>query len=358
MRSHSRRNAALFWIVLTLAAAVAPARAELGKVIAVLADGTGTEIQITNVGTAPMIVCHGRLLICGEAFTFCVNNTFHAGASDADAINLTPMPFNSANPTSQNPFRLGIPFFQQRSSSGVKTTYLTPDPDETGPDGAPIYRLNEQDLDGDGAFDDAVPLGALVSVVVNTAPSSGCVGVQTTFQHQVGTCKLCKIRKLYNACRTRQTITQIKELELPCDPGVFAAKEGPGKYRTAVALTTNPDTGDTAYITFQSTGSTGANAGGASVPPYQRSAAGSVAISVFGDEFDNCRIVPFAQGFSDVESEYFTASRVTSTDVTEDDEPDPRWLELFLSFVPGGLTLQPVATAGSEKFVTFCVDVE
>jgi len=66
----------------------------------------------------------------------------------------------------------------------------------------------------------------------------------------------------------------------------------------------------------------------------------------------------------------FTASRINSclldSNSKDDDEnqvidnPEEiyRWLELFLSYSPGGVVLKPVTLAGSEKIVTFCIDVE
>src|SRR5262249_7236539 len=69
-----------------------------GKVCAVLVDNTGTRIEITNVGTAPVIRCHGEPVICGEAFAACVGNSFAVGAGDIKAVNLAPSaeggPFN------------------------------------------------------------------------------------------------------------------------------------------------------------------------------------------------------------------------------------------------------------------------
>jgi hypothetical protein len=62
----------------------------------------------------------------------------------------------------------------------------------------------------------------------------------------------------------------------------------------------------------------------------------------------------------------FTPDRVKSCDLANNDldengdgtkdDPDEvhRWLEVFLSYSPGGVTLKP----GMEKLVTFCVNIQ
>jgi hypothetical protein len=333
------RMFALLGGVLLAAVLAAPASAHtenLTHQCAVLVDHTGTAIPIENGGFVPSIFCHNRTVgtTCGQAFSACVNNTFvlgggYNGATAAVVFNLLPS-------IKGGPFHLCEPFFIP--SPGASPVFLTP----TVPMGN-FYDLDAQDLDGDGVFHDSVPLGTLIQVVVDTPPdpaSTNCVGVRTTIQHRVGTCKIWKIRKFYNTCHSNVTLTQIKEFELPCNQGKFAAQAGPGGSLTAVALTNNVGNGTANnYITLQSMGNTGASGGGARTPPYQRSAAGSVPWEgpVF-PEFFRCSLT------SD-----FSSSLVTG---------QFRWLEVFLSYSPGGVVLKPVTQAGSEKIVTFCIDVE
>jgi hypothetical protein len=345
MKRHSLKLAFL-WNALLGAALAAPAPAQtvnLTQQCAVLVDNTGTVIQIENGGFVPGPHCHNPTLqtICGEGFSACVNNKFALGGffGILDPMG-NPAPaavYNLLPSITGGPSHLCEPFFIP--SPGAEPIFLTPVP-ATNP---PVYNLDAQDLDGDGMFDDSVPLGTLIQVVVDTPPdpdSDNCVGVRTTIQHRVGTCKIWKIRKFYNTCSSKVTLTQIKEFELPCNQGKFAAKAGPGQFLTAVALTNNvgPGTANN-FITLQSMGNTGANAGNAKTPAFQRSAAGSVLwLPKSFPEFFSCSL-----------TSGFTSSLVTG---------QFRWLEVFLSFFPGGVLLKPVAKPGSEKIVTFCIDVE
>src|SRR2546430_2353559 len=84
MRKHSWRWALLSGALLAVASLAVPAVAQPedcvneGAPCAILRDNTGTFIEITNVGTAPKILCHGRQGenelggICDEAFSVCV----------------------------------------------------------------------------------------------------------------------------------------------------------------------------------------------------------------------------------------------------------------------------------------------
>jgi hypothetical protein len=310
-----------------------------------LVDNTGTIVSIENGGFVPTIVCHNRgAVLCGEAFAACVNNAFALGGGWGGNLQIPAAVYNLLPSTAGGPFHLCEPFFIP--SPGAKPVFLTPTLPLTNP---PVYNLDAQDLDGDGMFDDSVPLGTLVQVVLDTPPdpaSSNCVGVRTTIQHRVGTCKIWKVRKFYNTCRTNQTLTQIKEFELPCaDTGKFAGQAGPGQFLTAVASTASGD-----YITLQSMGNTGANGGNAKMPPYQRSAAGSVVWTMNDFDFTFLPTPPFNTEFLTCGlTSGFTSARVSGAD---------RWLEVFLSFFPGGVVLKPVGKAGSEKLVTFCIDIQ
>jgi hypothetical protein len=325
MNKHSLKLALVWSVLLGAAALAAPASAQIvtttfGSYCAAIVDNTGTRVLIADVGTGFVSNCH--LLsdmsfngICDEAFSACVSNKFEIGAGDETGI-LTA--YNLQRSATGGPFNLCRPYFFP--SLGAAPVFLT----SSGTDsfsGAPLYNLDAQDLDGDGMFDDSVPPGTIVQVVLDnkpTAASGKCLGVRTVFQHRVGTCKLCKIRKYYNTCTSNRTITQIKELERPCQLGTFRAQ--PGSSGTAVATTILGQ-----YITLASTGNTGA-----------RVSAGSIAFGTLLSELTTC----------------------ATSSLTPQPTFGGRWLEVFLSFLPGGVTLKPVAKPGSEKLVTFCHDIE
>jgi hypothetical protein len=374
------RKFALLCSAVLAAALAARASAQIrtahdGAVCAVLTDGTGTRIEITNIGTAPGIVCHGVNTICQEAFHACADNRFEIGAerflpySVPDvAYNLLPFvpaddPLNSDNPIldrKANPFNLCRPFIQVNTEEGARILFLQPKDPKASP---LVYDLDDQalDLNGDGDTlepgEDQVPLGALVQVMIDNKPdpvARKCLGVRTTIQHRKGTCKVWKIRKFYNTCSFNVTLTQIKEFELPCECGIYATT-GPAGALTAVASIRR--TGQ--FITLQPMGSTGANPAKATTP-YQASAAGSVHAdgNFFGffGEFLNCRIIPPPANAKDPFA-FFTSSPVNVCARAQDEQLG-RYLEVFLSFAPGGVMLKPVTQPGSEKIVTFCLDVE
>jgi hypothetical protein len=381
--THVMNNRWRFALVCTAALAaalVAPAPAQLvtenrGDVCAVLTDDTGTWIEITNIGTAPRIVCHGVNTICQEAFHACADNRFEIGAErfvgyehPDVAYNLLPFepaddPLNADNPIldrKANPFNLCRPFIQVNTEKGARILFLQPKDPKASP---LVYDLDKQalDLDGDGDTlepgEDQVPLGTLVQVMIDNKPDPNagkCLGVRTTIQHRAGTCKLWKVRKFYNTCSSNVTLSQIKEFELPCECGIYATT-GPAGALTAVASIRR--TGQ--FITLQPMGSTGANPAKAT-KPYQASAAGSVHAdgTFFGPrgEFLNCRIMPPLANAADPFAS-FTSTAVNVCARPQDQELG-RYLEVFLSFTPGGVVLKPVAQAGSEKIVTFCIDVE
>jgi hypothetical protein len=51
-------------------------------------------------------------------------------------------------------------------------------------------------------------------------------------------------------------------------------------------------------------------------------------------------------------------STTDENQVIDNSEEVYRWLEVFLSYSAGGVVLKPVTLAGSEKIVTFCIDVQ
>jgi hypothetical protein len=336
-----------------------------GMICAVIVDNSGKRIEISNVGTAPRILCEFNEFqdqsgVCDEAFSVCVNGTFAVGAQGVTGYNLVP-----ANPSAPamfdpedlfdphlNPSGLCIPFYQTVTidpKTGKATsvrTNLEPQRDLLGGTlildpitQAPIYNLDDPDADGITDDDTSLPPGTLVQVAVDNkpAPSSGnCLGVRTSFQFRVGTCKLCKVRKFYNTCKSPQKITQIREFDLPCGCGTFQAGPGTQKFSTAVAFI--PRTAE--RITLQSINNLGITPGLAKGPWVQPSGAGSVAVGTpFLDDFCKCPLVS-----------RFTADKVNSCLP----EPTQRYLEVLLSYSPGGVTLKP----GMEKLVTFCVSVE
>jgi hypothetical protein len=218
---------------------------------------------------------------------------------------------------------------------------------------------------------DSLPLGTLVSLITENLPVKGiaanaggpssngknadgtipaiskCIGVRTTFQIMTGTCKLWKVRKYFNTCSSKQVLTQVKEFE---EIGWFFKGgqqwSATGGVLSAVARVDNPFY----QLVSLTTGNTGANPANANPKWYQPSAAGSVSNSYprFWDEQLSCTIVP---GYP-TDPYRFTAAQVSRF-------PDD-WLELFLSWFPGGVTLQPYGskTGGFEKVVSFHLDVE
>lgn len=350
-----------------------------GSICAVLMDNTGKRIEISNVGTAPRILCQARELeerrgVCDEAFSVCANGGFAAGAQGLTGYNLVP-----GNPSAPaafdpedlfdpqlNPSGLCIPFVQTvtvNPSTGKTTVVRTnleprrnPLPDGTlildPATGAPIYSTDDPNANGTIEEDEPLPSGTLVQVAIDNKPAKGsCLGVRTTFQFLVGTCRLCKVRKIYNTCKSNQKITQIREFEKPCDCRNFSAGPGTRKFNTALAF--SPATFE--LITLTSLDNLGITPGTAK-KPYLPSGAGSVSVGVpFTEDFCKCPV-----------TSRFTPDRVKSCDLANNnvdengdgtkDDPDEvhRWLEVFLSYLPGGVTLKP----GMEKLVTFCVSID
>lgn len=334
-------------LILAVAAMVGPARAQApgaivteGRICAVLTDRTGTRLEVTNVGGVANLICHGRLVSCEQGFTVCVNNTFgvmgdsvNRLASLTPPVPFTPSGWNLLPSVTGGPFHLCEPFYQSISDDGntpkVSTTFLAQTGTETffqftgEPYTASVYNLDDQNP--------PIPLGTLILVLTDNKPTGGkCVGVRTTIQHRVGTCKLWKVRKFYNTCSASVTITEIKELERPCLGGTFAAQAGPGQSVTAVASDLQGQ-----FITLASAGNTGAKV-----------RAGSLAT---GPE-------------SEVVAFVFCQRTVFPNPTPTFGPTGPlaanRTLALLLDFRPGGLTLKPANQPGSEKLVTFYIDVE
>jgi hypothetical protein len=320
---------------LLAAAWVIPASADplpviLGIGATRLVDNTDTVLGITNVGTT-FLVCHHQDVVSDAGFTVCVGNNFAVGAFGSAGVNLTPA-------SSGGPLHNGQPFFIPRP--GADPIFLT----ETTL-GSREYNLDAQPIGPNDALQ-PLPLGTLVQTIVENKPTNGqCIGVRTTIQHRKGTCKVWKIRKFYNTCSTNQTITQIREWDLPFQAATYAASAEPGGSRTAVAL---DQLGH--YITLQTMGNTGPNPALAQRPSYQPSVAGSVQ-GCDSAVTDGTTIFPV---FIPCDFLSCSANLVSAGEVG----PAVRFMEVFLSFFPGGVTLKPAGKAGSEKLVTFCLDVE
>jgi hypothetical protein len=333
MRKHSWRLALLCGAVLAVSSLVAPAVAqedpcvEEGMPCAILRDNTGTFIEITNVGTVPKILCHGRQGvdelggICDEAFSVCVK-----GRTGPEIAVLGTTSFGLLPSTdSCTPFVQVI--FTTKSGTQIRTVFLT-QTDVFGPDNTPVYDLNLQmlDLDGDGDLE-PLPRGTIVQTVMENRPDPACgrcLGVRTTIQHRYGTCKIWKIRKFFNVCKTPKTITAIKEFELPCACGVASAFPPPGSSRKVSYQVFS--TGE--FITFEAMGWSTA-----------KPRAGSVSFDDFADEFFRCPPMK---------------SLLTPAEQGCDENGQPPYLELLLDFTPGGATLKQ----NQEKFVSFCLDFE
>jgi hypothetical protein len=316
--------------------ALAADKVVTGEVCAVLTDSTGTRIEVFNTGTARVLQCHHAPLppppcppaqqqpcppppipppppqaICNEAFAVCAGGSFAVGAIDNTAFNL------KLSDTCK------VFLFEIDESTGSNVpvcTALTPEPDPDALTGAPVFNL------------DNLPLGTVVNVQVVNQPNGGSIGVQTTFQHRVGTCKLCKIRKFF--ATSSVTITSVKEIDVPCNEGIFSRLAGPGGSGTAVVSDVFGQ-----FITLASTGNTGANPSRADLRFFERSAAGSIQADNLLAELKDC-----GPGS-------LTAERI---DNREGGPGSARALAVFLSFRPGGITIRP----GFDKFLTFCIDIE
>jgi hypothetical protein len=320
-------------------------------------DGTtNVPNSIINPGgtgfiTVNSIFCNGEgshTTLCGEAFNACVGGKFHIGASsrpddplDIDRFNLKAASSN----TFPGNASLNRPFVQV----GTKVIFLKANQvadDCIGANGFPVpaYDLDNQDL---GSGVKPLPLGILVNFITENLPTGGaCLGVRTTFQHRVGTCKIWKVRKYFNTCKSVQVLTQVKEFEKVCDPALMGQQFSlAGAILSAVAQTT--PLLHQKLITLASMGNTSANPINVNPKFFQPSAAGSVTDDELDEEFCSCRI-----NAEPGDPDDFTSSQVLR-------DPDS-WLEVFLSFFPGGVKLQPFGSklGGFEKFLTFCIDVE
>jgi hypothetical protein len=316
--------------------------------------------------TVNSIFCNGdgsHTTLCGEAFNACVGGKFHIGAFSRPLNPLIIRRFN-LQAASSNTFpgnsSLNRPFVQVGGSIIFLKANQVAD-DCIGANGFPVpaYDLDHQDL---GSGVKPLPLGILVQLITENLPVKGtpaneflpsdgtvptvsrCLGVRTTFQHRVGTCKIWKVRKYFNTCSSVQVLTQVKEFEDVCDPALMGQQFSPaGAILSAVAQTL--PTLHQKLITLSSMGNTGANPINANPKFFQPSAAGSVC-KLFDEEFFSCQI------FTDTNPCFFTSSQVL--------RPAGSWLEVFLGFFPGGVKLQPFGSklGGFEKLLTFCIDVE
>jgi hypothetical protein len=387
MKKHSLKLALLCSAMLAAATLATPAQAQCpdpdpGNCLAVLySNAARTVIEITDSGVTGRVFCHtafisvdgtanvpnsiinpggtgnievnsivyeGSSTLCGEAFNACVGGKFHIGARSRRDEPLDIERFN-LQAASSNTFpgnaSLNRPFVQV----GTKVIFLKANAVADlciGANGFPVpaYDLDRQDL---GSGVKPLPLGILVNFITENLPAHGaCLGVRTTFQHRVGTCKIWKVRKYFNTCSSPKVLTSVKEFEKVCDPALMGQQFSPaGAILSAVAQTT-PFLHQK-LITLSSMGNTGANPINANPKFFQPSAAGSVANDELDEEFCSCRI-----NGEPGDPDDFTSSQVLR-------DPDS-WLEVFLSFFPGGVKLQPFGSkiGGFEKFLTFCIDVE
>jgi hypothetical protein len=350
MRKHWSRLALVCGTVLAAASLAAPATAQEftdeGAPCAILVDNTGTFIEVTDVGTVPKLVCHGRQGedelggICDEAFDVCVK-----GRTDGPEIavlgtaSLGLIPATHGDPDDEIVDSCE-PFVQVllKTNKGnevlivplMKTADSFIDPVTLEEIDAPVYDLNDQLLDLDGNPNTPptpLPRGSLVTFVIENRPRTDlgrCIGVRTTIQHRVGTCKIWKTRKFFNVCKTAKTITAIKEFELPCACGVASAFPPPGSSRKVSYQVFS--TGE--FITFEAMGWSTA-----------KPRAGSVSFDDFADEFARCPPMK---------------SLLTPAEQGCDENGQPPYLEVLLDFTPGGATLKQ----NQEKFVSFCLDFE
>src|SRR5207249_2750403 len=137
----------------------------------------------------------------------------------------------------------------------------------------------------------------------------------------------------FNTCSSAKTLTQVKEFEQVCDDARMGQLFSPtGGTLTAVAQTLSPLHQKQITLT---TSNTGANPVNANPKLFQPSAAGSVCDQratplfphdTFFDEFDTCKIVT-----TPADPCRFTSAQVI--------RPAGSWLELFLSWFPGGVKL-------------------
>jgi hypothetical protein len=290
-----------------------------GAIVAVLKENNGTQIRISNLGTAPTFVCRGNSAggTSDDAFTVCVDNQVEVGASSLTPVNLLPASLGNG---------MGVPFYFPKP--GASPIFLTPQP-ATNP---PVYNLD--DPDANPATHNPLPPGTMVQVMMENRPTNGkSLGVHTLFQHPKGSCQLFEARSFFNTSRTVKRITQVRELVKPQACGSFAAA---GAGLLAIA-----DTTPSGSVTLGTVGSTGANPTKGMKP----SAAGSVdAGTGFTTEF--------ARGGTTL----LTGSPIASCGATG--AAQYRYLELFLNFPPGAVPLQPAGKSGSEKQLGYRIDVQ
>jgi hypothetical protein len=325
---------------------------DAGSPCAILTDSSGTFIEVTDVGTAPKILCHGRQGdnelggICDEAFSVCVKGApdqFEIGVLGTTSFGLIPAPHGDPDNTlveSCEPFVQVL--IKTKKGNEICTVPLVrtgffPTVDGNGdPINVPVYDLSNQLLDLDcnpATAPTPLPKGVLVNLVIENRPRTDlgrCIGVRTTIQHKVGTCKIWKTRKFFNVCKATKTITSIKEFELPCGCGEASAVPSPSGSvaNSRTAQFTVDSTGE--YITLSAMGWSGAS----------KVRAGSVGFPEFSFEFLNC--MPRLSLINPFPRELCLAN------------VNNLYLEVLLDFTPGGVSLKK----NQEMFVNFCIDFE
>jgi hypothetical protein len=310
----------LFVVIAVVAASfngILPASAQgptftSGSICAVLVrPSAGIRVEFSDMGTAPLLRCHSEeQQICDECFAVCVDGEFEAGACGTTGINLLP---SLSGPSFCRPFYYAV--------VNGPPVFLTPIPLSS----PPTFDLSQ------------VPIGKLIYLMTENQPTRGtCVGVRTTFTFDQLRCKLCKLRKYFNTCTTITRITGIHEWEQPCvEEGEDITFSGAGLVATAVT--------EDEVITLSAAGSTGATPPGAVLPSIP-SVAGAVGLCAF--DFLSGGIIGPCDLFN-----------CNGTGIDKGPTTDASFMEVFLSFLPGGVKLQPVGKPGSEKFVQFCVEI-
>jgi hypothetical protein len=286
-----------------------------GSIIAILFETGVSEFQVSDLGTVPFIACFDvadnflEREICDECFAVCVSREFEMGACGTTGVNLLP---SLPGPSLHRPF-----YFKKGTTTPV---FLTAVP-STSP---PRYDLAQ------------APRGAEVFVITDNKPTGGkCVGVRTSFSFFRGSCKLCKTRKYYNTCTRRVNITGIHEWEQPCEEAVFSSSG-----LNAFAQD------DDEILRLWAVGNSGANPPNA-VLPHIPSEAGSVGLCAI--DFDTGGFIG--------PCDFFSCSCGATSGEPGEGGPGSTFMEVCLSFLPGGVPLAPVGKPGYEKFVKFCFDI-
>jgi hypothetical protein len=284
-----------------------------GAIIAVLFQPGVSQFEVSNMGTVPSIFCQDPIdgfekEICDQCFAVCVDQTFDVGACGTTGVNLNPA---ISGPSLNRPFYYTKP--------GKTATFLPAVPLSS----PPSYNLG------------LLPRGTEVWLITENRPTLGhCVGVRTSFKFTVGTCDLCKTRKLFNTCAHSVRITGIHEWEQPCEDATFSSS----------GLTAFAEDDDE-LLKFWIVPGSGAYPAGASFP-FHPSAAGSTGLCAF--DFDTGGFVGPCSFFS---------CGAGAPLLPGEGGGGNSFMELFFSFFPGGSNLAPAGKPGSERFHSVCFSI-